>query len=79
MRKQATEGLAQQRKIAKQKKKKAAKKAKVVEVTAEMIAVSEKHAAELLEMLAEEPETGHSTGKSKSSTKSNPVCRRDQE
>ena len=65
----ATEGLAQQRKMAKQKKK----KAKVAEVMAEMIAVSENHAAELLEMLAEEPKTGHSTGKSKASSKSKSV------
>ena len=54
MRKEATEGLAQQRKITKLKKKKAAKKGKVAKVTAEMVVESDKHAAELLEMIGDE-------------------------
>ena len=51
MRKYATERLARQRKITKLKEKKAAKKGEVVKVTAEMVAESDKHAAELLEIV----------------------------
>ena len=50
MRKEAMDGLARQRKSSKLKKKKAKKGKQVVKVTAEMVAESDKHAAELLEM-----------------------------
>ena len=45
------------------KKKKAKKKKKVVEVTAEMVAESDKHAAELLAMFGDEPAGGKGKGK----------------
>ena len=70
MRKHATEGLGQQRKMTKQKKKKeAAKKGKVVEVTAEMVAESNKHAAELLEMFGSSGVMSGGSGSTKSKTK----------
>ena len=62
MRKEATEGLARQRKMAKLEEKKAAKKVKVVKVTAEMVAESDKHEAELLDMIGAEPIAPSSRG-----------------
>ena len=56
-------GLTKQRKAAKRTKK----KVEVVPVTADMVAVSEKHAAELLEMFGEERVV---SGDSSSSSKS---------
>ena len=62
MRKEATEGLARQRKITKLKEKEAAKKGKVVKVTAEMVAESERHEAELLKMFGDESIAATSRG-----------------